>query len=786
MKNKLIKLFISATLAIGIITGGIVTANNLVHSKAKEKATFALVNENLTDEEVINYQTQVPDWVNTVQINVNGNAATTYSIAELIANNYQTFDLFKDQFFKSGRLNFKKTNCEAAIKNAYRSTNNCAFLTSLLYMEEVNNIIEGEDGEDLFITANNNNTQWVINPEFFKEDNNETDADDNYLVLNYLAHNERFGFEKEEITAAPFQLAFLMGAKGAAIRNFSLSRFPSASPTSSQAIFNFEGNPIVHYPTQAFTTERIESVNLKRTNLGALASTAWPMIFSNVIDLNLQDNSLQNIPVGFLPTLTSLKNLRLSSSNADVDEKNELTTLPTDFRQLAPHLELLDLGFNNFVTNPILPYIQDLNALQILELQGNTITQVGDLGQLGNTLLSLSLKNTNISSLGTILNNLTKLQTLILSENSLTTLPATFFDNYDDLVYLDLNKNQLTSLPSLNNLTKLKTLLVADNENLELNADSLARLTELNVLNLNYTKIDVSSLDISNLPLYQVSFNKLNLTEVPENILSITSLQLVSLSENQISEAKIAPYWRRVSFYNNPIKTISAYAMPAMTSLIKPNKGFTFLNWTEHLEAIILDYANLDWSLMNDPRILKVRIPLFWDLARITNFYSTAASTGMVNKPINEILHSDIKREEIPDILPTTLEFELLKPTVESELKKLNDNYNHDYNYNDINNEKLAYSFAKSYQGPEDFNSIGAYTTALQASVKIAYNNYDLLVENNKLRTAVNDKNAERNAALVSDRNVTILIVVAIILTFLFTIIALLIIANRKKRKAEN
>lgn len=786
MKNKklwkssfLIFLIGTLTVAFATITG----INNSNVQKLTKKENFVLTIPDLEQAEIANYQNNIPTWAKTIQIPSTDNTSiAAISISELFITPYSTYEAFEQKFFNSSKkLIFTKSSCETLLKETYRNTNNCAFFAALLTMDIQRKALEGDGAPSIFIKEGTK--EWIINPIFFKEDEDKDDRDDTYLVLNYQKH-KILGFTKEDITAIPYALAFNIGAKGISASDFSLTTFPTASPESDSAIINLEGNPISIYPSDALTTQNIKYLNLSNTSLGSLQQDKWPRIFSNVEDINLQNNLINGIPVGFLGSMTSLKKLRLSNDKSDAENANTLTSLPSDFSSIAGNLEYLGLANNRFTSNPIASTIANLTSLKVLNLTGNQITALGSLSGLGNTLEELYLKNINLSSLGTNLDSLTKLKILDVSDNSLTTFPSSLMTNLTNLQYLKLSQNNITNLPSISSLTELITFSVYNNENLVVGTDFFINNLKLRNLDLSNTKIDVAHLKLSQLPLFQISFNSLDLTEVPEQLYNISTLERVNFASNDIKEVKLSPYWKRVNYLDNNIATISPFAMPSMDQLITDIGNYSFLNWTDNLEAIIFDYSRLNWSKMRDPRILKVRIPFFWSRERLDNFYSSNENR-MVNRPVSSILlDENIDRKTLPDILPTTLEFELLQSTAKAELNRLNSKYQTEISYSDIiNNDKLSYSFTKTYQPPDQFNSINDYTIGLQAAIKVAFFEYkDSYLASKSLNNLVDKKNSQSNDQLNNEKIVIILVIVIIIFGLIITSGALLYKMNKEKK----
>ncbi len=157
--------------------------------------------------------------------------------------------------------------------------------------------------------------------------------------------------------------------------------------------------------------------------------------------LNLNENGLSTMPL--LNNLHNLKELHLRNNHI------------SEFRELPPNLEYIDLGYNDFISfRTDLSYLKQLKTLL---LNNNKI--VG-FGLLPPHLEHLNLDENRIVEIPSGLNNLLNLKTLSLNGNLLTGVPQL----PADLVNVDLSKNAITQLPlGLGKLQKLKTLKLNKN-----------------------------------------------------------------------------------------------------------------------------------------------------------------------------------------------------------------------------------------------------------------------------------------------------------------------------------
>ncbi|CAG9812257.1 unnamed protein product [Chironomus riparius] len=117
-----------------------------------------------------------------------------------------------------------------------------------------------------------------------------------------------------------------------------------------------------------------------------------------------------------------------------------------------------------------------------------------------------------------------KLITLVLSRNKITTLPENIFINQHEVDELLLDENELNFLPSkiFKSLTKLRTLYLGKNQIEVLNQAWFETLTNLEHLSLNDNEI----------------------TDLPENVfLSLEKLQKLWLDGNQLTTIHADSFW---------------------------------------------------------------------------------------------------------------------------------------------------------------------------------------------------------------------------------------------------
>jgi len=148
------------------------------------------------------------------------------------------------------------------------------------------------------------------------------------------------------------------------------------------------------------------------------------------------------------------------------------------------------------------------------------------------SLQSLDFSDNRILSIHFAI-SLPKLVTCDLSYNRLTSFPQFLKECRGNLNHLNLNRNQLTTLPDLeligltylelkkNRLTTLGTLYLPNLTVLDLSSNNL---TNLNDVNLNFLE-----------RLIDISLDKNGLTQFPESLFDLTALEDLNLKSNQIT-----------------------------------------------------------------------------------------------------------------------------------------------------------------------------------------------------------------------------------------------------------
>lgn len=200
----------------------------------------------------------------------------------------------------------------------------------------------------------------------------------------------------------------------------------------------------------------------------------------------------------------------------------ELTSLIGFEHLISKPDKISVLNIKNTQLTTIPSTIENLTNLQVLSLFNNRITalppQIGSLTQLRN----LSVTHNRLTTLPSTIKNLIKLHEFTLAHNQLTNLPPIIV-KIPNLLGLYLNDNKIAILPpTIGNLTTLFTLDLRNNQ-LTMLPSEIGNLTKLQRLYLAKNRLTDST------------FN----SEILKALSNLTMLEILDLSGNQISPAKL-------------------------------------------------------------------------------------------------------------------------------------------------------------------------------------------------------------------------------------------------------
>eukprot|EP01126_Amoeba_proteus_P066402 TRINITY_DN9601_c0_g1_i6.p1 TRINITY_DN9601_c0_g1~~TRINITY_DN9601_c0_g1_i6.p1 ORF type:complete len:466 (-),score=63.64 TRINITY_DN9601_c0_g1_i6:820-2217(-) len=286
-----------------------------------------------------------------------------------------------------------------------------------------------------------------------------------------------------------------------------ISSFPTLNNCKKLENVDLSHNWLKSIPNSFFSTS-LYSLNFAGNRISD-ANTEH--IFPNLVSVScfdLQNNELREVPRG-LTEMPILKYLRLRG--------NQLRSLPDSISRLTC-LEELEVS-NNFLER--LPQgISNLTRLAALLAYQNFISELPpDLGVMATRefgfaynrlktislskggwakMISFYLQNNSMQAIdSTVFMNMNECQEVYLSNNKLSSLPATL-GCLKDLRKLEAMSNKLTSFPSVNGLTYLQVLDLGNNKFSQL-PPSIMKVTSLTHLNLFANKLSTVPEQISSL-----------------------------------------------------------------------------------------------------------------------------------------------------------------------------------------------------------------------------------------------------------------------------------------------
>jgi len=180
--------------------------------------------------------------------------------------------------------------------------------------------------------------------------------------------------------------------------------------------------------------------------------------------------------------------------------------------------------------------LTQLTRLESLNLSNNELKVLPEsLGQL-TQLRSLDLSSNDLKALPESLGQLTQLQSLDISQNQLKALPGSL-TKLTNLRSLNVSQNELKALPkTLGHLTQLQSLNVSNNL-LKSLPSSLSELTGLKSLDLTRNELTALSESIGQLSqLTSLSLTLNKLSKLPMSLGQLSRLESLRLSYNRLTE----------------------------------------------------------------------------------------------------------------------------------------------------------------------------------------------------------------------------------------------------------
>ena len=352
----------------------------------------------------------------------------------------------------------------------------------------------------------------------------------------------------------------------------------SALLCTDSSIDSISWNTFISYPN-------VLDINLSNNLLSNLPNWLFSGM-SSLVSINLSGNQISSIETGAFYNLPAMLNIHLDNNSID-GATLDLTTLGY-FNTRQPDWQSLQVVYgciDNILANNYNPLATQDNGT----CDGNTILNSGNIWRLCGVwetdcyvqgvwitsidedtfvdygdLTTLYIDDNQLSGLSIwVFSGLNNLTNLSLNNNVLTSLPDWVFSELSNLNYLYLNSNQLTSLPSwiFNWLYNLLEIEITNNP-----LSSLPIWLFSGLSNLNY--LDINSNQITSLPKWIFSgLVNLNYLYIGYNQLStlsswvfngLSGLTEIDISNNQITSVETGafdnlPAMTYINLYNNSI-----------------------------------------------------------------------------------------------------------------------------------------------------------------------------------------------------------------------------------------
>ena len=217
-----------------------------------------------------------------------------------------------------------------------------------------------------------------------------------------------------------------------------------------------------------------------------------------------------------------------SNTNTDLNQKlNELINSSAPLRQLFEENNNLKTAINNYDYNSrALSLVSEGLSTPMLELLIPILKHL--------ELETLDLNFNQLETLPERIGELTSLTSLYLDSNKLQTLPESI-EGLTNLVTLNLVNNQLETLPeSIRELTRLTSLDLHSNQFRTL-PDSIGDFANLETLNLDYNQLETLPESIGGLTnLKTLNLYSNQLETLPESIGGLANLVKLNLVVNQL------------------------------------------------------------------------------------------------------------------------------------------------------------------------------------------------------------------------------------------------------------
>ena len=256
--------------------------------------------------------------------------------------------------------------------------------------------------------------------------------------------------------------------------------------------------------------------------------------------------------------IVCIEDNKLKASTLCLSEKYDLSSIEKleDFEKVKDFDEILRVSLVNQNLNDIPKYIFNCKNLLILDISENNISSISSILCELSSLQKINLSDNKIKDIPDDIMNLKNLKELNLQNNKITSVSKKI-KYLTRITKINLSENKLSSIPyEINELGDLAELNLEDNE---IEFLKIINLNKLKILNISKNNIKIIRLsNLPNLIDLNISYNKL---ETLEHIILLPSLQILYANDNEITEisneCSILDNLTELYVSNNKIKNLS-------------------------------------------------------------------------------------------------------------------------------------------------------------------------------------------------------------------------------------
>ncbi|XP_076780252.1 leucine-rich repeat-containing protein 69 isoform X2 [Arvicanthis niloticus] len=267
----------------------------------------------------------------------------------------------------------------------------------------------------------------------------------------------------------------------------------------------------------------------------------------------------------------------------------KITKMPSALEKL-PNLRTLDLQNNRIST--VCPELRTLTQLTLLNLGNNLLQEVPEEIKYLTSLKNLHLFGNRICRIATgVLGGLRRLILLNLNDNQLTSLPQEI-GRLRRLTYLSLNHNKLTVIPK-----------------------ELCSLERLSELHLNYNQIMFIPQEIKFLRnLQQLCLVRNNIEVLPEEVCRLKNLRVLDIAGNVIQIFPAGEIAARIVLClleeNNPLVMNAIESYPEAKDKLSKSKKCAICKkpfLSEWLECVYFVAPSKSWKISRNLKLIPLQ-----------------------------------------------------------------------------------------------------------------------------------------------------------------------------------